>query len=311
MGRVSIEDIIRAYQETGSVWKAGKRLGIAGQTVHGRLQSIGHHMSHQQWTSEEHAELLDLIQSGVTLSEAANRLGRSYNAVAVRVNRAGLKTNYDRRRKLPRGAGYDKASMGKHLKALRAYPHGPTRYARSVGISIEMLIRALQQHYPAEWSEWVEERFADVPRKTCPYCSVSFIPTSGKQIYDTRACAGSARTDHGYFAGNRRSTIGLAERTCQQCGRSDVKGLSSHHVRGKENDPEGTFLIALCPGCHQLVTMLGGRTWVDEPAKWESLIQLAWLRRHGDCPEGAISTYVDIEFQEGDDEDEDVAAVSE
>jgi hypothetical protein len=40
-------------------------------------------------------------------------------------------------------------------------------------------------------------------------------------------------------------------------------------------------LVALCPGCHQIVTLLGGRAFVDDPRAWEALIALAWTRRHG------------------------------
>jgi len=56
-----------------------------------------------------------------------------------------------------------------------------------------------------------------------------------------------------YFGGNRLNTIGLISKTCQLCMRKVEKGLSSHHIIGKEKDPENQYLIALCSGCHKLV----------------------------------------------------------
>lgn len=45
--------------------------------------------------------------------------------------------------------------------------------------------------------------------------------------------------------------------------------------------PHNSDLIALCPGCHQIVGHLAGRTFVDDPRAWEALITLAWMRKHG------------------------------
>jgi molybdenum-dependent DNA-binding transcriptional regulator ModE len=38
----TVEELIEAYKETGSVWKAGKKLGIPGQSVHSRLSALGY-----------------------------------------------------------------------------------------------------------------------------------------------------------------------------------------------------------------------------------------------------------------------------
>jgi len=133
------------------------------------------------------------------------------------------------------------------------------------------------------WANYTEKN-AVKEKTNCPYCASEFWPLGHKQIYCTRKCANEARVDNGYFGGKRRETIGLAERTCQLCGRKDVKGLSSHHMLGKENDPENQYLVALCPGCHHLVTLLGGRNFTATPELWEGLIQLVLIRKNGDNP---------------------------
>lgn len=306
--RVTIQEIIEAYQRTGSVWKAGKELGLAGQTVHERLRAINHPLSLRPWSEEERAEAISLTTSGVPLGEIAQRLGRTYAAVASQLSLAGARSGQRREKRIPRAAGYDKASVKRYIKELDGY-HGPiTRYARSSGLNVELLVKAIQKYDEGWWQLYVASR-SDIPKRTCPYCSTDFIPANGKQTYCDRKCAADARADRNYFGGNRRATIGLAEGVCQLCGRHADRGLSSHHVLGKENDPDNEVLIALCAGCHKAVTFLASRKFVDDPAAWQSLISLAWLRRHGeDIRSGAVldgqALYVEVSIELEDEDDD-------
>jgi hypothetical protein len=297
--RVATEDIVAAYKSTGSVWRAGKAVGLAGQTVHDRLRALGYRMPGAKWTAEEEAEMFKLVEEGLTCGQIAHRLGRSFNSVACRLSRAGLKLKRNRLVKLPRGAGYDKASTLKHVKALEASGEPITRYARAHGMNVESLIRAIQQFDPEAWVAYAE-RVGGPETKTCTYCQTEFYPANGKQQFCTRQCAGHSRADAPYFEGRRRNTVGLAEGVCQLCGKHQRKGLSSHHVFGKENDIEN--LVALCPGCHKLVTLLGSRTFVLDTEKWETLIQLAVMRKMGerlsDLEGKDLYTYVEIEVED-------------
>lgn len=274
------EQIIEAYKATGSVWAAGKRLGMAGQTIHERLQHLGYPMVSRNWTTAETDELRLLIESGLTLGQSAARLGRPYTGVAGKSSELNIKANQSFPKKLPQGAGYDKASTLRHMKAVLAYSGKVTHYARANSLSIEMLVQAFQKYCPEDWQRYVE-RTSDLPQKTCPYCERSFIPMTGKQAYCSRRCAALARKDRDYFGGKRRTTVGLEAGICQLCERQGVKGLSAHHVFGKENDPENEGLIALCPGCHNLVSLLAARNFIDVPERWEALVSLAWMRKHG------------------------------
>lgn len=306
--RVTSQQIIDAYQATGSVWRAGKSLGITGQTVHDRLRALQYPLAGRHWSPDEVQELRSLYSAAVPLGEIAQRLGRPYAGVACKASELGLKTTPVRQRKAPRGAGWDKVSTRHHLDALTRYPGKITAFARMHGLSLEMLVQAIQRHFPDEWHAYVE-RHSDMPRKTCPYCEGEFVPANGKQIYCDRHCADRARRDRTYFGGKRRSTPGLADGICQLCGKEGMRGLSSHHVLGKENDAENDFLIAICQGCHKLVSMLGGRSFVDDEAAWESLISLAWLRKHGaqlasgEMPHGtSLHVTVDIDVYVDDEE---------
>ncbi len=305
--KATTEEIVEAYKATGSVWAAGKRLGMAGQTVHERLTLLGYPFLSRNWTDAELDEMRALISQAVPLGQVASRLGRPYAGVACKASELGIRSNQSasRQRKLPRGAGFDKATTRRHMKAISAYQGKITQYARANGLAIEPLVQAIQKHCPDDWQTYLAQH-SDLPSKTCPYCLLDFIPANGKQQWCSRQCGSNARRDASYFGGNRRSTIGLAEGVCQLCERQVRKGLSSHHVLGKENDPENDVLIALCPGCHKLVTLLASRTFIDSTEAWENLISLAWMRKHG--PEIAAGTiqgetlYTFVEIEMGADD---------
>lgn len=295
--KASTEQIIAAYRATGSVWAAGKRLGMAGQSVHERLVAVGYKMRNRRWTDDEIAELKDLYEAGVTLGEIARRLGRPFGSAAVKSSELGLRFRGKRGVKpLPRGAGFDKAATLKHMTALEAYEGGVTQYARANSMSVELFAQACQKHAPGRWQSYVASR-SDIPARDCEYCGVTFIPATAKQVYHDRRCASTARADRQYFGGRRRGTIGLDSSTCQLCGEVKTKGLSSHHILGKENDPDNALLIALCQGCHKIVTMLGGRKFVNDSTALETLIWLAWSRRNGDQELDGTELWVHVDIE--------------
>lgn len=299
MAKASTEEIVAAYRETGSVWKAAKRLGMAGQSVHERLVAVGFPLISRKWTEEEVEELRRLVEALVPLGEISRRLGRPYAGAACKASELGIRSAPQRERKVPRGAGYDKATMKKHIVALWRFDGTITQFCRAQGLQIEPFVQAFQRCYPDAWRDYVGTH-AVGPRKTCPYCEDEFLPMSARQQFCTGKCAADSRQDARYFGGNRRNTVGLRAGVCQLCGGQRSKGLSSHHVLGKENDPQNEVLIALCQGCHQLVGLLGARKFVADPAAWEALISLAWLRQRGTSLKRgeALHVTVDIDVSE-------------
>lgn len=298
MSRHTNEEIINAYKETGSVWRAGKKLGLAGQTVHEKLVNLGYKLSSAEWTDEEIKELKSLVNE-LTIAQIANRLGRPYNGVAIKISRLGIGDRYGNKQKkkpIPRNGLYKKEKIAEYLKELEAEDLKLSTIANRYGLNRENLSHAIQRHFPDKFADYAKKH-GPGHQKTCSYCETLFWPLSHKQKYCTRQCSDEARTDRNYFGGNRRNTIGLADKTCQLCGNKTEKGLSSHHMIGKENDPENKYLIALCQGCHQIVTIVAGRRFAATPEAWEVLIQLVLIRKHGDKPDmRGVFCSVDIEF---------------
>lgn len=282
---------------TGSVWKAGKELGLAGQTVHERLKALGHKLPGSEWTEDELAELTALADK-MTIAQIANRLGRPYNGVAIKISRLGLGQRFGnkQKKKIPRTGEYTKDKVLAYVKELTETKQQVTKFSRQKGLGIEPLVNAIQKFAP-EWYENYCKENAVKPKTNCPYCEVEFWPLSHKQIYCMRDCANKARVDNSYFGGRRRETIGLLEGICQLCGQHTPKGLSSHHMLGKENDPNNEHLIALCSGCHNIVTILGGRRFVATEEAWEVLMQLVIIRKNGHDPKfKGVYTTVQIEM---------------
>lgn len=300
---ISNQEIIDAYLKTGSVWKAGKLLGLAGQTVHERLKALGHKLPGSEWTDEEIAELTALA-SQMTIAQIANRLGRPYNGVALKISRLGLGQRFGnkQKKKIPRTGEYTKAKITEYIAVMDQEQLKITKFSKMNSLNVDSVVYSIQKFYP-EWYEAYCERNAVSQQTPCPYCMQPFWPLSKKQIYCNRQCADKARVDNSYFGGRRRETIGLLEGVCQLCGNKTPKGLSSHHMRGKENDPDNEHLIALCQGCHQIVTILGGRRFVATEEAWEVLMQLVIIRKNGHDPNfKGVYTTVSIDMITADNE---------
>lgn len=295
--RVSTEQIISAYKQTASVWRAGEMLGISGQSVWERLRAIDYPVNNSQWTEDEYQFLRDNAGS-MTIGQIASKLGRTYNGVALKISRLDIGSRYgnNMKRKVPRTEKYLKANVKRYTDEIDASKVKITSYANSNNLEIEALVHAVQRFYPDWWQSYLDVYAVDV-EKECPNCKNKFRPLSKKAVYCSRKCGNEYRVDQSYFGGNRSKTIGLAEKTCQLCARQNVEGISSHHVIGKENDPDNEYLIALCRGCHQIITLLGGRNFITSNETWEALIQLVVLRKYGASKEvKSVWCSVDIEL---------------
>lgn len=270
------EEIIVAYQATGSVWKAAKLLGLCGQSVWERLKTLGYSMPSQNWTPEEHEEFKELL-SQCTLGEVAMRLGRTYASVASRASKEGLTKKYKGRQisKKHKSAMSDD-EVRSAIETLRSGDIKVTPLSRMIGVDIEILVLYIQKTDMEFWKDYSQQYGSG--KAICVYCGSEFYGMNKKQKTCTRKCGYDARADNGYFGGKRRQTVGLSEGICQVCGEKKER-LSSHHVLGKDNDQDNECLIAVCNSCHQIVGILAAKSFVDDPAGWENLIQLVMARR--------------------------------
>jgi 5-methylcytosine-specific restriction endonuclease McrA len=287
------------------VWLAGKRIGMSGQSVWERLRSLGYPMiSNADWTSEELEELRKLAGQ-CTIGEIGTRLGRPYAGVACKISELKLGNRYGNKLKRKTIRGYPKKRVLQLINQLESYGGSIRSFCREHSLDLEHLIWCIQRWDRPFWDDYTRRK-SDLTSKVCPYCNTTYYPLSKKQRTCSRQCSSRFRNDRDYFGGKRRDAIGLAEGVCQLCMVQKSR-LAAHHVLGKENDEENDFLIALCPGCHQLVGMLANRNFAENEQGWENLINLVLSRRladrnkHGETAFVGVHTCVDLEWLTQDD----------
>jgi hypothetical protein len=192
--------------------------------------------------------------------------------------------------KVPRGKGYSKSQVESAHRAMLAFDGTIIQWARSQGLNPDLLALAMEQHKIG--SAYLLTQLDH--GKECSYCTRWYYPSNVSQDFCSKKCGTDARRDMAYFGGNRRNCLGLLAGVCQVCAAKPQKGLSAHHVYGKENDPGDESLIAVCSGCHDLITRLSRRHFGEQPGSWAALISLAEIR-------GNVSfvPYVNVEVKDG------------
>ena len=95
-----IEEIIAAYEATGSVWKAGELLGRRGQTVYRWLKQAGYQLKGGNFTEAEKDQIRNAYAEGkkrgeIKLDELAEKMGRRKTSICRMASHMGL-TSYHR-----------------------------------------------------------------------------------------------------------------------------------------------------------------------------------------------------------------------
>jgi len=86
-------EIRAAYAEHGSVWKAGKALGMCGQSVHERLVKIGANHGHNVFTKEDDTKIMlryARYRDEGRLQDLADEMGRDKTTLCGRAGKLGL-----------------------------------------------------------------------------------------------------------------------------------------------------------------------------------------------------------------------------
>lgn len=193
-------------------------------------------------------------------------------------------------RKIPRGKGYDKAATLSHLRKMVKGGIFVTDYVKASGLHLDSFMLAATSYAKPDYIESTSS-FIDNPcitedpkliTKECEECHAPFWPVRASIArFCSTTCRARYTRDQEYFGGRRKETKGFAESVCQLCYRYVDKGLSSHHIYGKSNDTENEFLLALCSGCHSVVSDLALKKWIGDTDIVGKLIWLANTQRNG------------------------------
>jgi hypothetical protein len=220
----------------------------------------------------------------MTPSEYAREHKLPFCAAVIQMTREIKSGGVPRSKKsVPAGSGLTQKRLKQLVKDLGQYEGKFRAFCRMHGISQATFALALADKHTGFWEEYAAKN--NLSLIECSYCRNFFFPVTVKQLTCSTRCTSMAKQDDSYFGGMRRFTLGMADGICQLCGAEKKKGLSSHHVIGKKNDPENECLVALCVGCHDLITKLSLRKFLATSEGWERLIVMTMTRRLAEVQE--------------------------
>lgn len=156
---IPTEQIIAAYEQTQSVWKAGELLGMSGQTVHTRLSKTGVLKRMRVLTDREKALIEGVYKSGIIrgdgkLQALSKQIGRTIPFISRYAGEAGL-TSYSRQ-----CTAEINKTMGERQKKWIA-ENGHPRGATGIKFSEEALSK-ISAASKAFWGSVTEEYKSDV-----------------------------------------------------------------------------------------------------------------------------------------------------
>lgn len=158
-----IEDaaIIEAYRATGSVWKAGEMLGIAGQTVHGRLSKLGISTAMNVWSKADDDRLVAdylTFRSQGKLDILADSMGRTKQFMCRKARGLGLTSAKGERRYLAVWKYKTNTELRQIFDAFRAFPFGVGAFCLANGYDDLGFMHAMKGAFPDEYLATVESK---------------------------------------------------------------------------------------------------------------------------------------------------------
>jgi Holliday junction resolvase len=161
--RVTVEELIAAYKETGSVYAVGKRFGIHGSSVHERLQrhAPGLVKKPRRWTPENLRLLADHYEhfaSKGKLDELAKKIGIGKTSVCAKAAQLGFT---DTKRKRPYQSVWmympeeDAGSVWDEFKTSRL---GLIAWCKRKGYDDLGFSRCMKKYFGDEWESVMEAK---------------------------------------------------------------------------------------------------------------------------------------------------------
>lgn len=149
------EQIVEAYQRTGSVWKAGEELGMCGQSVHERLKKLGVDTSSNLFTKEDEkylAERYTVYRDAGCLQVLADEMGRTKPFICRQAGRLGLT---DPHRKQPKRAKVWATAPDAVLipiwEDFKRSRRTMSSYCRANNYNVQSFVDAMRRAFPKEY----------------------------------------------------------------------------------------------------------------------------------------------------------------
>lgn len=156
------EQVIEAYQRTGSVWKAGEELGMCGQAVHERLQKLGMNKHVNVFTDEDKEYLSEryvLYRDSGMLQDLADEMGRTKPFICRQARALGLTS--------PSNSGSHKKSVLKYAteavaipiwNKFKESPLGVGDFCKENHYDVQTFTDTMNRYFPFEYDAIIESK---------------------------------------------------------------------------------------------------------------------------------------------------------
>ena len=152
-------EILTAYEKTKSVHKAGKLLGMYGQTVHNRLRKLGVCFRNRRWTTREKQILVEQYtryRDAGRLSALAEKLTRTKHLLCRKARELGL-TNAEGPKLWNRvWKGLPQPEAVKIFERFKRSSLGVGHFCARYGYDDLGFSRCMQSHFSDEWEHAIE-----------------------------------------------------------------------------------------------------------------------------------------------------------
>jgi 5-methylcytosine-specific restriction endonuclease McrA len=290
---MNIDEVTRAYREkNNNLWETGKIFFVAGGEIRRTLISAGVEIKPSEWSKDE----LTFIHRAVAMesmiaSQIAEEIGRNPAVVMAKCNDL-----YDqpvptivKLKKVPYGQGYTKRNAAIRIKELADKPGlCVLHYCKALDLDPRALVQSFKAYYPERLPS-IASNLENVIFTTCPYCGVEFANRKHNGAnFCSNTCNRKSKIDAKYFGGKRRETLGVRTKTCQNCGQKH-DALQVDHIIRKGNDSENEHMIALCPGCHRIKSVLAiHKSLTTNRTALQALIAMALAEMDGGKLDGQL-----------------------
>lgn len=172
-------EIIKAYKKHQSVWKAGKQLGLCGQTVHERLKRMGVNTSMNVWREEEIKQVVEAYQNPyVDLYALSALLKRNRTVICKKAGELGL-TDMTRSKHISKYADFDKKKVTMLLGQFKkAQPMSLWQFSKQVDYWAYSLSRYFEKYFPGQLQKIQDARW-DMPEFVGPRFGSMYTKVAG------------------------------------------------------------------------------------------------------------------------------------
>lgn len=155
------EQVIAAYRETGSCWKAAEKLGMGGQTVHERLVRLGAMRPMRRFLDDETIRLLRdyrTFRDAGLLSKLAAEMGRTVPFLCRKARDLGL-TNPKAAKRYASTWKYMPEDVARGLMdRFKRSSFGLMQFCKRMGYADEGFSETMRRYFLDEWESVIEAK---------------------------------------------------------------------------------------------------------------------------------------------------------